>query len=150
MVHPRSAPGRRLRRLDDRRPHKLGQRAERRPGGADSGAAAQGTKPSGGIDFMLIVFLMLGAMILIMSFSGRKDKKKRAQMLSSLGRRDKIQTAGGIIGTVVELKDNEVLIETDRASHTRLWLARGSISSVIKQSKSHETSEEEDTSAANA
>lgn len=103
-----------------------------------SGAGDQGAAPQGGFDMFFLILLMFGGMILIMSFSGRKEKKRRAQMLKELGKKDKVRTAGGIIGTVIEIKDDEVLLETDRASHTRLWLAKGSISSVVKQAKSKE------------
>lgn len=118
---------------------------------ADGSAQPTQNGQPGGImgQMPFLILLMFGAMILMMSLSGRKDKKRRAQMLSSLGRKDRIQTAGGIIGTIVEMKDNEVLIETDKASHTRLWLAKGSISSVVKHAKNAETSDE-DTSAASA
>lgn len=97
------------------------------------GAPADGAPVSGGGSPNILFFgiIMMIGMFLIMSMSGRKEKKKRATMLSTLGKRDKIRTAGGIIGTVIELKDNEVLIETDKSSHTRLWLAKGSISTVL-------------------
>ena len=99
----------------------------------DTGASSQG-----GFDMFFLILLMFGGMILIMSLSGRKEKKRRAQMLRELGKKDKVRTAGGIIGTVIEMKDDEVLLETDRASHTRLWLTKGSISAVIKQVKTTE------------
>lgn len=89
-------------------------------------------------------------MLLIIMMSGRKDKKKRKEMLSTLGKKDKIRSAGGIIGTIVEMKDDEVLIETDRASHTRLWLAKGSIASVMKHAKSNDTAAEEEKNTAGA
>ena len=110
--------------------------------GGDQAATTQG-----GFDMFLLILLMFGGMILIMSLTGRKDKKRRAQMLKELGKKDKVRTAGGIIGTVIEMKDDEVLLETDRASHTRLWLAKGSITSVVKQAKTHsnDSSEEEAT-----
>lgn len=93
-------------------------------------AGGSGAAP-GGSNFFFLMLLMLGGMILLTTLSGRKEKKKRAQMLDALGKRDKIRTAGGIIGTVIEIKKDEVLVETDRASNTRLWLSRGSISAVI-------------------
>ena len=101
--------------------------------GAPGTAGGQQGSQTGGSIFFFAIILMVG-MFLIMSISGRKEKKKRAAMLDTLGKRDKIRTAGGIIGTIVEVKENEVLIETDRSSHTRLWLARGSISAVLDSS----------------
>lgn len=92
------------------------------------------TQPGGSNIFFFFIIMTVG-MLLIMSMSGRKEKKRRAQMLSTLGKKDKVRTAGGIIGTVIEIKDDEVLLETDRASHTRLWLTRASIASVMKQAK---------------
>jgi len=102
--------------------------------GPNGTPAGQPAGKASNFPFLLPIVLIAG-MFLIMSMSGRKEKKKRAAMLSTLGKRDKVRTAGGIIGTVVELKDDEVLIETDRASHTRLWLARGSVSTILDTSK---------------
>lgn len=103
--------------------------------GAPAGAPGQQTGQQGGSNILFFGMIMMVGMFLIMSMSGRKEKKKRASMLSTLGKRDKVRTAGGIIGTIVELKEDEVLLETDKSSHTRLWLARGSVSSVLDSSK---------------
>lgn len=102
------------------------------------------TKQPGGNNIIFFFIIMTVGMLLIMSMSGRKEKKKRAQMLSALSKKDKVRTAGGIIGTVVEIKDDEVLVETDRASHTRLWLTRTSIASVLKQAKAAENESDEE------
>lgn len=99
------------------------------PGGT-GGTTGQQQQPGGSNIFFFAIIMMVG-MFLIMSMSGRKEKKKRAAMLSTLGKRDKVRTAGGILGTIIEIKDDEVLIETDKSSHTRLWLARGSVSTVL-------------------
>lgn len=107
--------------------------ATQAPGG--TGAPAGTQQGPGGSNIFFFAIIMMVGMFLIMSMSGRKEKKKRAMMLSSITKRDKVRTAGGIIGTIVELKDDEVLIETDKSSHTRLWLARGSISTVLDASK---------------
>jgi len=112
------------------------------PTGAAGDPATTTQAPSSNIFFFFII--MTVGMLLIMSMSGRKEKKKRKIMLSTLGKKDKVRTAGGIIGTVIEIKEDEVLLETDRASHTRLWLTRASIASVMKQAKNNdqESSEE--------
>lgn len=121
------------------------------PGTPPAGAAGDQTAtPQGGFDVFFLILLMFGAMILIMSFTGRKDKKRRAQMLKELSKKDKVRTAGGIIGTVIEMKDDEVLLETDRASHTRLWLAKGSIATVVKQAKTHSNDNSEEATTTTA
>jgi len=118
------------------------------PADGSAGQANPGTQSP--MDFTFLILVMFGGMLLIIMMSGRKDKKKRKEMLSTLGKKDKIRSAGGIIGTIVEMKDDEVLIETDRASHTRLWLAKGSIASVMKHAKSNETAAEEEKNTAGA
>ena len=116
-----------------------------------AGADGTANAPVGGnMNFMFLILLMFGAMILITGLSGRKDKKRRSQMLSALGKKDKVRTAGGIIGTVIEMKEDEVLLETDRASHTRMWLAKGSIASVIKHAKQDEQESAEPTAEASS
>lgn len=114
------------------------------PTGADPGTGDTTTPaPGGGSNIFFFLIIMTVGMFLIMSMSGRKEKKQRAAMLKALGKKDEVRTAGGIIGTVIEMKDDRVLLETDRGSHTRMWLSKGSISSVLK---SHgQKSEEKET-----
>jgi preprotein translocase subunit YajC len=99
------------------------------PGGA--GPAAQPASPLSQY-FPLIIFGLFGFMMLSMIMNGRKDKKKRAEMLAQIGRKDRVQTIGGVIGTIVEIKGDEFLIESDRASNTRLWVTRASVSTILK------------------
>ena len=62
-------------------------------------------------------WIMIGAMILIMwLFMWRPESKRRKQMqefLANLKKGDKIITAGGIHGTVKEVKETNLLIEVD-------------------------------------
>jgi len=94
------------------------------------------------MDFMFLILLLFGGMLLITMFSGRRDKKRRNEMLGGLSKKDKVRTAGGVIGSVIEIRTDEVLIETDKASHTRIWFAKGSIASVIKSANAPESSED--------
>ena len=62
-------------------------------------------------------WIMIGAMILIMwLFMWRPESKRRKQMqefLANLKKGDTIITAGGIHGTVKEVKEKNLLIEVD-------------------------------------
>ncbi len=121
------------------------------PSGGDGAPGGQSRSQSDGSGIFFFAIVMMAGMFLIMSLSGRKEKKRRAAMLSSLGKRDKIRTAGGIIGTIVEVKDDEILLETDKSSHTRLWLAKGSVSTVLSSpsaSKREDSSTDQETVSA--
>jgi len=79
--------------------------------------------------------LLLGVMVLffVMIFWGQhKDKKKKQQLLDSLGKGDKVQTAGGIIGTITDLKDTEITLKVDENTNTKMKFARSAVSTVLR------------------
>jgi len=57
-------------------------------------------------------------------------------MLAALKKGDKVQTAGGILGTVVEVRDSEVVVKVDENANTRLRFARSAIQAVLDDQKS--------------
>ena len=60
--------------------------------------------------FMLVA--MLAIMYFVMIRPENKRKKEAEQMRSSLKKGDKVVTIGGIVGTVVDVKDNKFVMET--------------------------------------
>ncbi|MBX3367117.1 MAG: preprotein translocase subunit YajC [Phycisphaeraceae bacterium] len=103
---------------------------EQQPVGPRTGAAQQG----GGSFFMTMIVLMLVMMVLMTVFSGRKDRKRREQLISSLKKNDKVQTVGGIIGHVAEVRNDEVVLRVDENSNVRLRFAKAAITGVIQSS----------------
>ena len=75
--------------------------------------------------------IMLVAMLAIFYFllirPENKRKKEAENMRSSVKTGDKITTIGGIIGTVVNVKDEKIVIETG-ADQVRVELAKWAIS----------------------
>lgn len=116
-------------------------------GGGDAPAASElvpgspagtTTAPArgGGMDiimFGLLIFFVF--MIFTTMMSGKKEKKRKAELLSSLARHDKVQTVGGIIGSIVEIDDTEIIIRTDEATNTRIRVARTAIQTVLKKGR---------------
>ena len=76
--------------------------------------------------FMLIA--MLGVFYFMLIRPENKRKKEAEQMRSSVKTGDKITTIGGIIGTVVNVKDEKIVIETS-ADQVRIEFAKWAISS---------------------
>jgi preprotein translocase subunit YajC len=97
-----------------------------------AGAAAQGA-PAGGGSFMVMLIVLMGAMILFSFVSARREKKKREQLLGNIKKHDKVLTVGGIMGSVVELKDDSVVLKVDETSNTRITFAKSAISQVMPQ-----------------
>ena len=97
-----------------------------------AGTAAQGA-PAGGGSFMVMLIVLMGAMILFSFVSARREKKKREQLLGNIKKHDKVLTVGGIMGSVVELKDDSVVLKVDETSNTRITFAKSAISQVMPQ-----------------
>jgi preprotein translocase subunit YajC len=96
-----------------------------------TGGAAPAS-PGTGSMIMWLLPAMLILMILMSVMGGRKEKKKRAELMSSLKKHDKVQTLGGIIGTVVEISDTEVVL---RVEDGRIRFSKAAIQAVISDSR---------------
>jgi preprotein translocase subunit YajC len=64
-----------------------------------------------------------------------KQEKQRVAMLNSLKKGDRIQTIGGILGTVVESRDDEVVVKVDETSNTKITFSRSAIHRVREEEK---------------
>jgi len=109
------------------------------PGGDQQGLGPnqQQAPPGGGMgNILVLVVLMFGAMIVMQIFSSRKEKKKRAELLNSLKRHDRIQTVGGMIGTIAEIREGEIVLKVDESNNTKIRLARSAVQQVLKSSSS--------------
>ncbi|MBQ6540765.1 MAG: preprotein translocase subunit YajC [Oscillospiraceae bacterium] len=83
--------------------------------------------------FTIIYLVVIIAVFYFLLILPEKNRKKAAQqMRDSLKVGDEITTIGGIIGSIVELTDDTVVIETIE-DRVRVQFARWAISSVGKQ-----------------
>ncbi len=90
---------------------------------------------AGGFDFVtLALFGVVIALIISSVLGGRREKKKFAEMMSSMKRNDQVRTVGGIIGSVVEVKPDVVVLKIDENSNTKITVVRSKIEAVIKES----------------
>ena len=82
-------------------------------------------------DGLMSTVLMFGIMIAVMYFMlirpENKRKKEAEQMRSSLKKGDKITTIGGIVGTIVDVKEDKFVIETS-ADQVRIEFAKWALS----------------------
>lgn len=79
----------------------------------------------GGPLFMLLLMVAIFYFMLIRPEN--KRKKEAEQMRSSVKTGDKIITIGGIVGTVIHVKENRIVIETG-ADQVRIELEKWAIS----------------------
>lgn len=83
---------------------------------------------------MLIVIVgMMVLWIFLLGGGSRKQKKKQQAMLSAMSKGSKIVTIGGIKGSVVEVRDEEVVVKVDENNNTRMKFSRDAIRTVVDE-----------------
>lgn len=88
----------------------------------DSNTASRTTqkeRPSGYFNFILIG-MMLVVMYLLLFRGPRKKQQEHKRMVQSLQKNDRVRTIGGIIGTVVDVKGEEVTLKVDESNNTKI------------------------------
>jgi len=79
-------------------------------------------------DIWLIGLMVLVMVMLFSFFRGpRKQQQEQRKMLQSLEKNDRVRTIGGIIGTVVEVKGDEVRLKVDESNNTKMWFSSSAI-----------------------
>ncbi len=83
---------------------------------------------AGGLGGTLIMMILMIAIFYFMLIRPENKRKKEAeQMRSSVKTGDKITTIGGIVGTVVNVKDSRIVLETG-ADQVRIEFEKWAIS----------------------
>jgi preprotein translocase subunit YajC len=104
------------------------------------GAAKGGAGAEGGWGSMLTFLpLFIGIMLLFMLMQNKpqqRDQQKVKEMLGNLKKNDRVVTAGGIVGTIVNINsDQEYLtIRIDEANNTKMQVLKQSVIRVINDS----------------
>ncbi|MBL0927280.1 MAG: preprotein translocase subunit YajC [Phycisphaerales bacterium] len=100
------------------------------------GTGSQQAPPPGlGFEFFFIILGFFALMIFLQFRAGKKEKQRRAELLTSLKRNDRVQTLGGMIGTIVELKDDEVVLRVDESTNTKIAFSKAAVQSVLKSAR---------------
>jgi preprotein translocase subunit YajC len=77
------------------------------------------------------IVLMVAVFLLIVNRSKKKETQSREQMLSKLKKGDEVQTIGGILGKVMDAREDRVLVKVDENSNTKIWFSRTAIHRVV-------------------
>ena len=84
-------------------------------------------------------FILLGLMVVVfyvLIFRGpRKKQQQHKKMVQSLQKNDKVQTIGGIIGTIVDIRDDEVTLKVDESNNTKIKVVPSAIGRNVSRVK---------------
>lgn len=79
--------------------------------------------------WMMVAVLVIFYVVMIRS--KRTQERQREDMLKQLKKGDRVQTIGGILGTVVEARENEVVVKVDESSNAKIKFTRSAIHRVL-------------------
>ena len=97
----------------------------------DPGATQQPqtTAPPRSPLLQFLPFILLFVVMYMILFRGpRKKQQQHKQMMQALAKSDRVQTIGGIIGTVHDIKDDEITLKIDESNNTKMKILRSAIS----------------------
>jgi preprotein translocase subunit YajC len=87
------------------------------PNGAGGTTGGRGAFGSYNLIFLGLMFVL---MYMILFRGPRKKQQQHKQMVQTLSKNDKVRTIGGIIGTVVDIKDDEITLKVDESNNTKI------------------------------
>ena len=95
-------------------------------------ALIQAAQPSGGLGLGLAVQLIAFVAILyfIIIMPHRREQKRHREMVAGLKAGDEVITTGGLVGEIVQIKDDRLTLKTGDA---RVSVERGRIASKIEE-----------------
>ena len=64
---------------------------------------------------MLVVFMLLSS-----RGQKKREKRQREELYAKMSKNDRVLTIGGVIGTIVSVKDDEVVLKVDESSNTKM------------------------------
>jgi preprotein translocase subunit YajC len=92
-----------------------------------------GKNPQGQWQQLLFIGLIFVVMYFIMFRGPRKRQQQQKQMIMALKKNDRVQTIGGIFGTVLEVSETEVVLKIDESNNTKIRVLPSAVSRVIEQ-----------------
>lgn len=95
-------------------------------------ATTQPAQPPPGIGSMLFPLLVVGFVFYLLVFRPQKrERAQQKQLLDGLKKNDRVITIGGLYGTVVQVKDQEVTLKVDESTNTKMTFMRSAIRSIV-------------------
>ena len=110
-----------------------GQSTTAAPGSPNTAPPNAGSKPSS-FPMTLLMMLAVFAVMYMLVFRGpRKQQQQQRQMIQSLKKNDRVRTIGGIYGTVMDVKGDEVILKIDEATNTKIHVSASAVGKNLSQ-----------------
>jgi preprotein translocase subunit YajC len=98
------------------------------------GTRAPEQKPFGSWLWIWIALMLV--MVFVFFRGPQKQKQERKKLVQSLQKNDRVQTIGGILGTIVDIKGDEITLKVDESNNTKIKVVSSAIGKNLSQEKS--------------
>jgi preprotein translocase subunit YajC len=89
--------------------------------------AADEKKPVSPLMQFLPLILIFVVIYMFMLRGPRKQQQKQKQMVQALAKNDRVRTIGGILGTVVDVRGDEVTLKIDETNNTKIRISASAV-----------------------
>lgn len=107
--------------------------------GAPAGDGATAPQKQGNT---MMSFILMGLIFVMMYFMLFRAPKKRQQehkkMVDNLKKNDRVRTIGGILGVVLDIRDDEIVLKVDEANNTKIRVIPSAIATVLSDEKKNQ------------
>ncbi len=79
---------------------------------------------------LLLIFVVMYVLLLR---GPRKQQQQQKLMVQSLKKNDRVRTIGGIFGTVIEVRGDEVILKVDESNNTKIRVSTSAIGKNLSQ-----------------
>lgn len=84
----------------------------------------------------LLPFILIFIVMYLLLFRGpRKKQQEHQKMVSSLKKNDRVRTIGGIFGTVVDVRQDDIVLKIDESNNTKIHIIPSAIGTVLTDEK---------------
>ena len=78
------------------------------------------------VQFLPLILIFV-VMYLLLMRGPRKQQQQHKQMVQSLKKNDRVRTIGGILGTVVDIRGDEVTLKIDESTNTKIRVSTSAV-----------------------
>jgi preprotein translocase subunit YajC len=80
--------------------------------------------------FVLMYFMLFRA--------PKKRQQEHQKMVAGLKKNDRVRTIGGILATVLDVRDDEIVIKIDESNNTKMRVIPSAIAAVLSEDKNNQ------------
>ena len=87
--------------------------------------------PGGSALFLAIPVALIVFMLLSTRSQKKREQREKDEMHAKMSKNDRVLTIGGVIGTIITVKDNEVVLKVDESTNTKMTFLKSAVQRIL-------------------